>query len=148
MSTHTIIHAFSSRRADARALRSRSLAVISALAATLAVWLVAHTLAGVDLAVRSGSTGSDVTQVGAASVVLVTLLVSLAACGLRAALERLATRPRRVWNAIASATLLLSLVGPIALAQTSTATAGLVSMHLAAAGVLIPALARPTPARA
>jgi hypothetical protein len=121
--------------------------VIGALAATLAVWLVAH-VAGVGLAVRSGGAGGDVTHVGAASVVLATLLASLAACGVRAALEHLATHPRRTWNAIASATLLLSLAGPIALAQTNAAVAALVSMHLAAAGVLIRALARPTPARA
>jgi hypothetical protein len=145
MSTAALLHALAPRPGAARERTSASLAVIGALAATLAVWLVAHTLAGVDLAVRSGGAGG-VSHVGAGAVVLATLVASLAACGLRAALEHRATRPARTWNAIASAALLLSLVGPIAFAQTNAATAALVSMHLAAAGVLIRALARSTPA--
>lgn len=52
------------------------------------------------------------------------------------------------WNVIAYMTLAISLAGPIGFGQTNEAIATLTCMHLAAAGVLIPALARSTPRRA
>lgn len=126
---------------------TRPLAVVSALAATLLIWLIADPLAGVDLTVRSGA-GNDVQQIGPASVAFASLLAGLAAWGLLAVLERLARRPRMTWTVIASTTLALSLAGPIGLGQTNSAVAMLICMHLAAAGVLIPTLARSTPRRA
>lgn len=125
---------------------TRSLAVLSALAATLAIWLIAHPLVGVDLTVRPGA-GNDVQQIGPASIALTSLLAGLAACGLLAVLERVARRPRATWTVIASTTLALSLAGPICLGQTNGAIATLTSMHLAAAGILIPTLARSTQRR-
>lgn len=122
---------------------TRPVAVVHALAATLAVWLIADPVAGVELAVRTGAAGG-VSHVGPGSVVLATLFAALAACGLLAALERFVPGPRATWVALASAALALSLAGPILLGQTSGAIAMLTSMHLAAAGVLIPTLARST----
>ena len=122
-------------------------AVVSAVAATLAIWLLAHVLAGVDLTVRSGA--GDATQaVGPAAVAFATVLGCLAACGLLMVLERVATRPRMTWNVVAYTTLAISLAGPIGFGQTNEAIATLTCMHLAAAGVLIPALARSTARRA
>ncbi|MDX6681223.1 MAG: hypothetical protein QOG94_1262 [Solirubrobacteraceae bacterium] len=120
---------------------TRPLAVAGALAATLAIWLIAHPLAGVDLAVHSVA-GDAVAHVGPASVALAVLLAGLAACGLLSAIERFARRPRTTWSVIAYTTLALSLAGPIALGETNGAIATLTSMHLAAAGILIPALGR------
>lgn len=118
--------------------------MVCALAATLAIWLIAHRLASVDLTVRSGA-GNDVQQIGPASVAFASLLAGLAAWGLLAVLERVARRPRMTWTVIASTTLALSLAGPISLGQTTSAIAMLTCMHLAAAGILIPTLARSTP---
>jgi hypothetical protein len=118
---------------------TRPLAVLSALAATITVWLIAA-LAGVDLEVRSGP--GDVQQVGLASVALATLIAGLLACGLLSAVQRVAGRPRMAFTAIALALLLVTLAGPVLLGHTNAARALLTSMHLAAAGVLIPALAR------
>jgi hypothetical protein len=118
---------------------TRPRAVVSALAATLAIWLIAHALAGVDLTVRSGA-GDDVQQIGPASIAVASLLAGLAAWGLLAMLERVARRPRMTWTVIACTTLVLSLAGPIALGQTNSAIATLTCMHLAAAGILIPTL--------
>jgi hypothetical protein len=125
---------------------TRTWAVVSAVSATLSIWLVAHVVAGVDLTVRSP--GGHDAQVGPGSVALASLLAGLAACGLLAALQRGAPRPRATWIVIASAIVALSLVGPISLGQTDDAIAVLTSMHLAAAGVLIPTLARLTARRA
>ena len=123
---------------------TRPLAVLFALAATLAVWLIAS-LASVDLTVKSES--ADVQQVGLASVAIATLLAGVAACGLIALLQRVTSRPRTAFIVIAFALLLVSLAGPILLGQTNGARAFLTSMHLAAAGVLIPTLARPAVVR-
>jgi 4-amino-4-deoxy-L-arabinose transferase-like glycosyltransferase len=89
--------------------------------------------------------GHELQQVSPGSVALASLLAGLAACGLLAALERTAPRPRATWIVIACAVVALSLAGPISLGQTNDAIAVLTSMHLAAAGVLIPTLARLTP---
>jgi hypothetical protein len=137
MSTAATPHLFWTR--DAHRLH----AVVSALAATLAIWLIAHVLAGVDLTVRSGA-GDTTQSVGPAAVALATVLGCLAACGLLMVLERVAARPRMTWNVIAYTTLAISLAGPIGFGQTDEAIATLTCMHLAVAGVLIPALARST----
>jgi hypothetical protein len=113
--------------------------VLFALAATLAVWVIAS-VAGVDLAVKSGP--HDVRTVGLASVVLATLAAGVGACALLAATQRFARRPGTTFAASAFALLLVSLAGPIGLGHTTGAQAMLTSMHLAAAGVLIPTLAR------
>ena len=147
MSTATISRRLSQRHPGPQERHhTRALAVLGGLTATMAIWLVADPLAGVDLALRSAA-GSDVHQVGPASVALTTLLAGLAAWGLLATLEHIAPRPRTAFLMIASATLLLSLAGPVSLGQTNAVIATLVSMHVAAAGVLIPSLARSTPAR-
>ncbi|GAA5180663.1 hypothetical protein GCM10023322_13470 [Rugosimonospora acidiphila] len=118
--------------------RDRMLAVAATAVATLTVWAVAGPLAGVRLAVDSGG---DVYRVGPAEVVVVSLLVGLAAWALLAVLERFSRRARGIWTAIALAVLVLSLAGPLG-GATTTATVSLMCMHLAAAAVLIPLLAR------
>lgn len=129
--------------------RTRALAVIGATAATLAVWTVADPLAGVALTVHVGS-GASTRQVGPAAVAFVSVLAGLAGWSLLAVLERVTARARPIWIGIALVVLLLSFAGPLG-AATAAAKVALAGMHLAAAAVLIPALARSTvriPARA
>jgi hypothetical protein len=136
---------FSMHRSAACARRpTRTEAVGGAVAATLAVWLFAH-LAGVELTVRSGA--GDATSVGPASVAVASLLAGLAASGLMVVLERISSRPRVVFTRIALLVLVLSLGGPIGLGVTAATTATLVCIHLTAAGVLIPGMARSTVSR-
>jgi hypothetical protein len=129
--------------ADARAgrRRGRALAVLGATAATLAVWVVAVPLAGVELLADTGGTEQRVSPV---AVVVSTLLVSLAGWGLLALLERFTGRARAIWTAVAVAVLLASLQGPLTAAVGTAATVTLVAMHLVAAAVLIPLLVRST----
>jgi len=123
---------------------TRPALVVGAVAATLAVWLFAD-LAGVELAVRSGAANAQ--PLGPASVALASLTAGLAAWGLLAGLERVASRPRGAFTTIAVAILVVSLAGPISLGATAAATATLACMHLTAAAVLIPGMARSTPPR-
>lgn len=118
--------------------RDRALAVAATVAATLAVWAVAGPLAGVRLAVRAGG---DVRPVGPASVVITSLVVGLVAWALLEVLERVSRRARGVWIAIAVVVLVLSLAGPLG-GVTTAATVSLACLHVAAAAVLIPLLAR------
>ncbi len=125
--------------APRRAARERLGSVPAATAATSAVWLVAHI--ALHVALRASSGGS-VTVVTLPAVVVVTLLVGLLAWGLLALLERTApARARAVFLTVSAAVLLLSLLGPAG-APTGSAKAALACMHLAAALVLVPWLAR------
>lgn len=137
MSTTSTSTAFSVPRGT-RARRGA--AVGGAALATLAIWALAR-LAGVHLAVALGKDAS-VQQIGPAVVVFATVLAGLAGWGLLAALERWTARAWVAWRMIALVVLALSLVGPLTGGRTAAATAALVGMHLAAAAVLIPALAR------
>jgi hypothetical protein len=119
----------------------RPLAILGTIACTLAVWVAARSLAGVDLGVRLGP-GTAVTQVGPVAVAATSLLAGLAAWGLLAVLERTTRRPGRVWTVIAVAVLIVSLTGPLGAAVTPAGRAALAAMHLVAGLVLVPSLAR------
>ncbi|WP_433280405.1 DUF6069 family protein [Micromonospora sp. CA-244673] len=119
--------------------RDRSLAVLATTAATLAVWVAAVPVAGVDLAVRNGGTEQDVTAVAVGAS---TLLAGLAGWALLALLERFTARARAVWTGAAALVLLLSLLGPLGGGVGAAATLTLVALHLVAAAVLVPLLRR------
>lgn len=122
----------------------RPLSVAGAVVATLAVWLVAVPLAGVDLTAR---TGSGTTTVGPVPIVLATVLAGLAGWGLLAVLERRSSRPAAVWTTVAVAVLALSMLGPLG-GVTLGAKLTLAALHLAAGAVLILGLRHTTrPAR-
>jgi hypothetical protein len=121
--------------------RARALAVLATIAATLAVWLVAVPLAGVELLAETGGSQQRVTPV---AVGVSTLLVGLAGWGLLALLERFTARSRSIWTGVAAAVLLTSLSGPLGAGVGAAATLTLVMMHLVAAAVLIPLLVRTT----
>jgi hypothetical protein len=119
----------------------RALAVLLAIVATLAVWAVEAYLLGIDLHARPVP-GAAVVIVGAPAVAFLTLLGGLAAWALLAILERVTPSGRTVWIAAAVVALLISLAGPLGGAVTAQAAIGLASMHLVAAAILIPLLAR------
>lgn len=119
----------------------RVIAVLGALAAALAVWIVAHLVGGIPLEVRLTPNG-PVQEVGVISVIVVCLVAGAVAVLLVAALERLTRHPRRDWAVIAIVVLALSLAGPLGSAATAEAGVSLLCMHLAVGAVLIPTLFR------
>jgi hypothetical protein len=117
----------------------RALGVAGATAAALAVWAIAHPLAGVDLGVRMNGSVEEVTPT---PIVIVSVLAGLAGWALLAVLERSARRAKTVWTAIAAVALLLSLAGPLTSAVTTAATVALLCMHLVVGAILIGTLTR------
>jgi Family of unknown function (DUF6069) len=122
-----------------RRRRTRALAIMAAVGATLTVWTIAHPVARADLVVDAGSGPTTVTP---AAVVLMTVVAGLAAWGLLALVDRFTRRAAAVWSWIACAVLLISLLGPIGSAVGAGATAALVAMHLVTGAVPIPIMAR------
>lgn len=118
---------------------TRGFSVLGATAAALAVWIAAVPLAGTDLTVDQNGT---VQEVGAAAVIISSLLIGLAAWALLAALERFTRTPRRTWTIIAVTALALSLIGPLAQTTTTATALVLTVMHLTVAAVLIPSMRR------
>ncbi|KQR17620.1 DUF6069 family protein [Cellulomonas sp. Leaf334] len=97
------------------------LVAVAATALALAVWVLAVPVAGVDLAA-----GTPARTVGAVSVVVTTLVVTLAAWGVRTLLRR---RTPVAWWLTCGVVLAVSLLG--ALGGTSPAAVGtLVALHL------------------
>ena len=121
--------------------RTSALAVVAATVATLVVWAIARPLAGADLTVRTGA-GSAAQHVGPTAVVVATVLAGLAGWALLALLQRFTSRARAIWITTALVVLVLSMAGPLGAGTTVTAAAILASMHLTAAAILIPGLAR------
>jgi Family of unknown function (DUF6069) len=108
-----------------------SIAVVAAgVAVGLLLWAVWR-LAGVDLTVRSGG---QVSQVGAGSVLVTTVVAGLAAWAVYALLSR-RPRPARWWPFVGSTAIAVSIIGPSYLAVGIAAVA-LISMHLAVGVVL------------
>ncbi|MEU8686319.1 DUF6069 family protein [Streptomyces sp. NPDC048611] len=120
---------------------ARFLAVLGAAAATLVVWAIATVLLDVRLDVRM-KPGAALQHIGPATVVLAGLVPGFAAWALLALLERLTPRARRVWTVLAVVGLALSLIAPLQSGATTGVKVTLLCMHLAAAAVLVPALAR------
>src|SRR4051794_7511115 len=90
--------------------RIRALATMAAAGATFTLWMIAHPIAGADLAVDTGSGPTTVTPTAA---VLVTVVAGLAAWGLLALVERFSRRAAAIWSWIAGAVVLISLLGPL-----------------------------------
>lgn len=147
MADRSIALSTSTTSSSGVARRVRALAVASATVAALIVWLIAKPLLGITLTIPM--TGGDQTMVvGWVSVLVISLVASLAAWGLLAVLERLTPHARTAWTAIAAAVLLLSFAGPFGAASNASAgtKVALALMHIAVATVLIPLLARTSPA--
>lgn len=123
-----------------RSRRSRPLAVAAATAAALTMWAIASQVAGLDVRLSAGALPEHVTAV---TVAVVTVLAGLAGWAVLALLEQVVPlRARRTWTVLAAAVMAVSLTGPLDAGTTTATKIALMCMHLAAAGVLIPALAR------
>jgi hypothetical protein len=115
----------------------RAATVAGAAAAALAGWALAGPIAGVDLTVQTGAADQ---RVGPVAVVAASLLAGAAAWAVLALLERLVSRPRPVFTAVALAALALSLPGPLTSAADPAGAAVLAGLHVVVAAVLVPAL--------
>ena len=98
-----------------------------------------HAAAGVDLAVRSGSSTRQITV---AAVVVAAVVAALAGWALLAVLDR-TNRSRVWWTSIAVAVLLLSLVVGPPSGVGGGAKATLALLHLSVGVILIVGLPRP-----
>ena len=124
---------------DIKQGRARALcAAGGALAAALA-WIVEVPLLGIHLNFRFGS--GHVQTIAVGQVIGVTVAASLLGWLLLALLERRTPRARLLWTTIALAALIASLALPLAVATSTSAVAGLIVMHLAVGGVVIPTMA-------
>jgi hypothetical protein len=130
---------------DIRQGRSRALcAAGGALAAALA-WIVEVPLLGIHLNFRFGT--GHVQTIPAGQVIGAAVAASLLGWLLLALLQRRTPHARRLWTTIALAALAASLALPLAAATTTSATAGLIVIHLAVGAAVIPAMAHTARAR-
>jgi Family of unknown function (DUF6069) len=125
---------------DIRQGRARALSAAGGILAAALAWTVEVPLLGIHLNFRFGT--GHIQTIAAGQVIGVTVAASLLGWLLLALLERRTPRARLLWTTIALAALAASLALPLAAATTTSATAGLIVMHLAVGAVVIPALAR------
>ena len=118
----------------------RALGVAGAVVAAVAVWAVAVPILGISLLIRFGNTAPE--GVGLAAVIGGSLVLSLLGLGLLVGLEKLSANARTIWTRAAAVALVASLGLPLVAAATPATMGTLALMHVAAAGVLIPALRR------
>ncbi len=90
--------------------KARVITVAAAVVAAVVIWGVAD-LAGMHIK-QPAFSSSPATSLNAGFVIGISLIVSLAAWGLLAALERATARARTAWTAVAAVVLLISLGGP------------------------------------
>ena len=115
-------------------VRQRLIAVATAAAAPLVVWVVAS-LAGASLEVTSPLAG--MMRIDALLVIVTSLALALAAWGVLALLERFTQNARRIWTSIAVVVLVLSLP-PLAFLDATVGTkVALAIMHVVTGLVLI-----------
>jgi len=125
----------------------RPTAVLAAVLAPAAIWLVAVPLLGVDLQVAQPS-GRAPAEITLPLVIVTALAASLAGWGLLALLERLTHRARTVWTSTAVVALVVSF-GPLLGPGTPTASRIVLALlHLTVAAILILALTRSAAAAA
>jgi hypothetical protein len=115
----------------------RPAAVLAAVAAAIAGWLLADPVGGIDLTVTMNG---EPTTVGPFDTGGVALAAGLAAWGVLALMERTSEQVRRPWTSLALTVLVLSLAGPLTAAETTEATLALLGLHLLVGTILIVAL--------
>ncbi|MGW0807926.1 DUF6069 family protein [Nonomuraea sp. NPDC002799] len=120
-------------------IKRRLLTVFGAPVAALAGWAAAVPLAGITLTAEMSGAPQTV---GPVMVVVASLLAGLAGWALLAVLERVASRPGRLWTIIALIVLTLSLFGPLGAGAGAAATLVLIGLHLIVGAVLVPGLGR------
>jgi hypothetical protein len=111
-----------------------------AVGVALGWWAVLSQVAGIDLRVTKGS----VTHVNGVSVLVATLVTSLAGWGLLAVLERRTPNARNAWALVATIFCLTSLGSPLLNGIGVDAKLGLASLHLVVGAVVILGFRRTT----
>ena len=118
----------------------RALLLVVAVVTALIAWAMLGPVPGHDLVVRLGPDAAP-QHVGAAAVILTTLVAGLAAWGSLALLERLTRQARVICTVLAIVVLAVSLLGPLNGVDTTTKTA-LLGLHTVVGVVLIVGLLR------
>jgi len=108
--------------------------------ATVAAAATAGLLGWLGLHVAGAGLVADTTTVGAADVLVTTLVAGAAAWLTVALLARTARRPRTAWTLVGTTALSASMLGPIYSASALTAVA-LMGLHLVVGAVLVGGLA-------
>ena len=116
----------------------RGLAVITAPAATAALWAIEVPAAGARLGVHFGPSSTQV--IGLGPILAASVFAGLAGWATLEILERRAVNPRRTWSALAAVVLVASLALPLTTALSATAMIALIGLHLTAGATLIPQL--------
>lgn len=119
----------------------RAMTVAGGVVAALVVWALYVPIGGVELIVQPGA-GRPTQMVGPAAVVLAAAAAGLAGWALLGALERVTpTRAKAWWTGLALVAALVSLVGPVTVADGASTTV-LLGLHGAVAGVVIAGMRR------
>ncbi|WP_427892550.1 DUF6069 family protein [Kribbella sp. GL6] len=120
-------------------MRGRRFGVVGiAAVAALADWILLAPVAGLTLTARQGG----IQHIGAAAVVISTIVVSLLGWALLALLERRTPRARTTWTVIATIVCLTSLGSPLTNGIGLGAKLGLASLHLVVGAIVILGLRR------
>ncbi|MFI5930053.1 DUF6069 family protein [Micromonospora sp. NPDC051543] len=123
-------------------LLRRAAVAAGAVVVAVAEFALLRSVAGVDLAVRSGGSTRPVTM---GAVIAATTVAALAGWALLAALHRFTNRAHVWWTSVAVVVLLLSLVVGPPSGVGGGAKATLALLHLSVGLILILGLARPRP---
>lgn len=107
--------------------------IMSAVAASVAMWVIAVPVGGVQLAVR---TGTGVLEINPIMVAVASAVASAVAVGLLAFLRRRTARARTIWTALVVGGTLVSLVGPLG-AVSLPAMNVLMTMHVAVGAIVL-----------
>lgn len=117
----------------------RALAIVDAIVLNVVILIAGRTVTG-DWPVAT--VNGDEQEIGIVSVIAITALAGLAAWGLLALLERVTSKAKTVWTAIAVVVFLLSLLGPLGSGVGTSSTIVLALMHAGAAATIIPLMRR------
>jgi predicted permease len=131
------------RRAVTGGRHPRSFALLATGAAAALTWIAMVPVSGVDLRAPAHQGSADSIEIGLVPVLLVSVGATALGWGLLALLERVTSRPRTIWTAVAVAFAAVSLGGPFSGAGVATSDRVLLSLfHVVAAAVAIPLLRR------
>jgi hypothetical protein len=112
--------------------------VITAPAATAALWAIEVPGAGARLGVHFGPSSTQVIGIG--PILAASVVAGLAGWASLAILEHRSVNPRRAWSVLAVTVAVASLALPLTTAVTATAALALIGLHLAVSATLIPQL--------
>ncbi len=118
-------------------------AIVAAVAANLILFLIVGHVFDVSFVMMYPGSGTTAQPLPAWMVAGVSAVTALTAAGLLSLLIRFLARPWRIFVATAVVVLLVSFVGPLSLTGVSVGTRlALISMHLAAAAVIVGVLSQ------